>query len=64
MAWRSFGMPRLAEYRWLRVLWAASAELLDRDLRRGDVGVAEAEVDDVLACSPGLHLQPSMMAKT
>ena len=32
-------------------------ELLDRDVGRRDVGVAEREVDDVLACSPELHLQ-------
>jgi hypothetical protein len=32
-------------------------QLLDRDLGRRQVGVAEAEVDDVLAGSPGLDLQ-------
>ena len=32
-------------------------QLLDRDRRRRHVGVAEREVDDVLACSPELHLQ-------
>ena len=35
----------------------ASRELVDRDVGRRDVGVAEAEVDDVLAGSPGLDLQ-------
>ena len=34
------------------------AELVDRGLRRRQVGVAEPEVDHVLAGSPGLHLQP------
>ena len=32
-------------------------QLLDRDLRRGDVRVAEAQVDHVHAGSPRLHLQ-------
>ena len=32
-------------------------QLLDRDVGRRDVGVAEAEVDDVLAGAPGLDLQ-------
>ena len=32
-------------------------ELLDGDVGRRDVGVAEPEVDDVLAGSPGLDLQ-------
>ena len=41
-------MPRLAEYRWLRELCAASCQLVDRDVRGGNVRVAEAEVDDVL----------------
>ena len=34
------------------------AELLDGDLRRGDVGVAEAEIDHVRPCPPCLDLQP------
>ena len=33
-------------------------QLLDRDVGRGQVGVAEAEVDDVGAGSPRLDLQP------
>ena len=33
------------------------AELVDRDVGRRQVGVAEPEVDDVLAGPPGLHLQ-------
>ena len=32
-------------------------ELLDRDVGRRQVGVAEREVDDVFAGSPQLHLQ-------
>ena len=32
-------------------------QLLDRDLRRGDVGVAEAEVDDVDAPAPRVDLE-------
>ncbi len=34
------------------------AELVDGHVGRGQVGVAEAEVDDVLAGSPGLDLEP------
>ena len=34
------------------------AELLDRDLRRREVGVPEAEVDDVFAGPPQLQLEP------
>ena len=34
------------------------AQLLDGDLRRRDVGIAEAEVDHVLAGAPQLELQP------
>jgi hypothetical protein len=33
-------------------------ELLDRDLRRGQVRIAEAQIDDVLAGAPQLELQP------
>ena len=33
------------------------AQLLDRDRRRRDVGVAEAEIDDVLPGPPQLQLQ-------
>src|SRR5205085_2761476 len=33
-------------------------QLLDRDLGRRDVGVAEAQVDDVFAGPAGGHLQP------
>ena len=33
-------------------------ELLDRDLGRRDVGIAEAEVDHVLPVAPQLELQP------
>ena len=34
------------------------AQLFDCDLRRRDVGVSEAEVDDVFAPTPELELQP------
>ncbi len=34
------------------------AQLLDCDLGRSDVGVSEAEVDDVFAPTPELELQP------
>ena len=34
------------------------AQLLDGDLRRRNIGVPEAEVDDVFACAPQLELQP------
>ena len=33
-------------------------ELLHGDLRRGHVGIAEAEIDDVVARTPKLELQP------
>jgi hypothetical protein len=33
-------------------------QLLDGHGRRRDVGIAEAEVDDVVACPPELQLQP------
>ena len=40
------------------------AQLVDRDRRRRHVGVAEPEVDHVLAGSPGVHLQRVDLAKT
>ena len=41
----------------VRGLERGLAQLLDGDLRRGDVGIAEAEVDHVAALAPQLPLQ-------
>src|SRR5664280_617153 len=57
MAWRIFGMPRLAEYRWLRGLWAASASFSTATSGRGEVGVAEPQVDDVAPVPTRVRLQ-------
>ena len=57
MARRSFGMPLLDEYRWFRGFSTASASFFDRDVGRREVGVAEPEVDHVLAGAPGVDLE-------
>ena len=56
------GQPQLRDAAARRVAVVARVahrldQLLDRDVGRRDVGVAEAEVDDVLAGAPGLDLQ-------
>ena len=57
MALRSLGMPRDAEYRWLRGFVDGLGQLVDGHVGRGQVRVPEPEVDDVASAPPRCRLQ-------
>src|SRR4029079_15660343 len=64
MAWRSLGIPRLAEYRWLRELWAASASFSTAISGEGMSGLPKPRSMTSSPARPPAALSPSMIGKT
>src|SRR5664280_226447 len=64
MAWRIFGMPRLAEYRWLRGLWAASASFSTATSGEGRSGLPNPRSMTSRPCRRASAFRSLMVANT